>query len=208
MLASRCTGTLVFFTLALDLSGCTSPPKMTIAEQEIIEALLSQATASKPSQRYVIRETASTKELWLDYHDRGKFTQYLRDEARNCDAAFREALEDFLHKNSADTKIVFPVAPSKTIELVSETMAGKFIKARSDGKPGHWRWDWFYRRYPDSGGLITISRVGIDSKTTIAIVYLGWSSDYLAGFGAIRILRHEGNHWVLTHERFGPSWVS
>jgi len=208
MLASRCTGILAFFALALGLSGCTSPPKMTIAEQEIIVALLPQATAAKPPQRYVIRETASTKELWPYSHDRGKFTQYLRDEARNRDAAFREALEDFLHKNSVDTKIVFPVAPSKTIELVSETMAGTFIEAGSDGKTGHWRWDWFYRRYPDSGGLITISRVGIDSKATIAIAYLGWRSDYLAGFGAIRILRHEGNHWVLTREHFGPSWIS
>lgn len=208
MLASRCTGTLVLFALALGLSGCASPPKMTIAEQEIIEALLSQATAAKPPQRYVIRETTSTKELWPDPRGRAKFAQRLRDEARNRDAAFREALEDFLHKNNVDTKIVFPVAPSKTIELVSETIAGKFIEVRSDGKPGHWRWEWFYRRYPDSGGLITISRVGIDSRATIALVYLGWYSGPLSGLGAIRILRREGNHWVLTHEPFGPSWIS
>jgi hypothetical protein len=74
------------------------------------------------------------------------------------------------------------------------------------GKPKGW--DSFYRRFPDSSGLITISRVGIDSKGTMAIIYLGQQRQYLDGSGSICILKREGKKWVRIADGIGGRWRS
>ena len=134
------------------------------------------------------------------------FSKSLREEAKDRDKAFREALDDFLKKNETPVQIVFPTNAPKSVELVSDATVKEIYSAKQDAKPNGW--DVFHSRFPDSGCLITISRVGIDSKGTVALIYLGQSSGYLAGRGGIRVLRREGGKWLLKYESIGPEWVS
>jgi hypothetical protein len=180
-------------------------PTLTLAEQEVIEALLSQETGAKVS-KHVITEHTSIRMLQLA-NDYDTFANSLRDEAKHRDKAFRKALDDSLQKNKTPVQIVFPTNAPKSVELVSDAALNGIFSAKHDAKPNGW--DVFYRRFPDSGGLFTISRLGIDPKETVAIIYLGKRSGYLAGSGRILVLRREGGKWILkASESIGPEWVS
>jgi dsDNA-binding SOS-regulon protein len=200
----------VFAALVLALAlfaphAHSASPTLPIAEQEVIEALISQDSATKFSKKHIIKETTSVRELHMS-ESYDAFSERLRRGANDRDEAFKEALDDFLKKNKTAVKIVFSTNAPKSIELVSEATVKEIFSAKSNAKPNGW--DVFYRRFPDAGGLIEISRVGIDSKGTVAIIYLGKQSDYVAGSGSIRVMRREAGQWVLKHERIGGRWVS
>ena len=82
----------------------------------------------------------------------------------------------------------------------------EIFSARHNAKTNGW--DLFYQRFSGSGGVVSISRVGMDSKGTVAIVYRGIQSYYLAGRGNIRVRKREGKKWVLSYDSIGPMWVS
>jgi hypothetical protein len=180
-------------------------PTLTLAEQEVIEALLRQDAQVRVGKRLVIQEIAS-----MDGVHSGDSTEKaaadLRRDARDRDSAFKEALEDFLAKNKTDTRIVFPTNPPVKVELVSKAIVNEIFSQTNNAKIDGW--DLFYKRFPNSSGLITISRVGIDPKGTVAIIYLGQQSHWLSGGGRIRVLKREGKKWVLTRESIGAQWVS
>jgi hypothetical protein len=180
-------------------------PTLTLAEQEVIESLLSQEIETKTCKKHTIAETSSVGVLFPgDTYE--SFSEALRKDDEVRDPAFREALEDFLKKNVAPVRIVFPTDAPKSVELVSDAAQAEIFLGTDHTNPNGW--DLFYHRFPDSMGLFTISRVGIDSGRTVAIVYLGRQSHYLSGRGRIRILRREGGRWVLQGQSIGPRWVS
>jgi len=200
---------LVFALIACVVQGRAAAPTLTIAEQEVIEALLSQEAAAKISKQHVIRETTSVRKLQILQmsKDYDSFAKSLREQAKPRDKGFREALEDFLKKNETAVRMVFPTNAPKGVELVSDATVKEIFSAEPNAKPNGW--DLFYRRFPDSSGLITISRVGINSRGTVAIIYYGEQSHFLAGAGGIRVLKREGGKWILKrYESIGPSWVS
>ncbi len=111
-------------------------------------------------------------------------------------------MDDFLKKNKTAVQIVFPTNAPKKVQLVPDATIKSIFYGGANA------WDQFYRRFPGTGGLITISRVGVDSKGTVAIIYLGHQFRRLAGAGFIRVLRREGGKWVLKIEGIGPVWMS
>lgn len=184
----------VALVVASFINTCyAAPATITPAEQEVIEALLQQDHYSK---RYIIEEGISK-------YDRETAAR-IRKEAKALEPAAKEALEDFLNKNAKDTKLVFPTNTFKGVELISTKEAKKIFLGHNIND----NWKSFYRRYPDSSGLITVSRVGIDPKGTVAIVYLERSFGSLGGYAAIRILKREGKKWILSKETVGPTAVS
>ncbi len=199
--------------LILNTAGCgpKSPPgnqwqptTFTPAEQEIVEALLSQHFDTKNSKQQVIVDTTSVSRiLWGTYDD---FSRSLRKEAEGRDKAFREALDDFLKKNKTAVRLLLPTnAPNRVVLVSTATVEDIFAPK---GGPEVKGWSYFYRRFPGASGLIDISRVGIDSKGTVAIVYLGQQHQNLDGMGTIRVLRRDRKTWVLTHDGIGSGWRS
>jgi len=57
------------------------------------------------------------------------------------------------------------------MELVSNATVNRIFLSEG-ATPIPTVWDVFYQRFPESDGLFAISRVGIDSKGTVAIIYL------------------------------------
>jgi len=82
-----------------------------LAEQGVIESLLSQELGTKVSKntssRNTLRFDRTNGVLQLD-DVCDTFANSLREEAKDRDKAFREALEDFLKKNKIPVSIVFP----------------------------------------------------------------------------------------------------
>ena len=60
---------------------------------------------------------------------------------------------------------------------------------------GEGKWDDYYRRYPDSGGLIELSAVGFNSNKTIGVVYMGHSCGPLCGGGTFYVLEKIEGKW-------------
>ena len=192
--------------LALSTPRALSASTLTLAEQEVIEALIPQDSETMASKKHVIEETTSVRIMLLSYENYDTFEESLRQGANDRDQAFREALDDFLKKNRSATQIVFATNILKSVELVSNATLKEIFSAKHDAKTNGW--DVFYRRFPDTDGLITISRVGLDSKGTVAIIYLEKQRGYVSGRDSIRVLRRESGKWVLKHERIGPRGVS
>jgi hypothetical protein len=192
-------------TLASSLSRThAATSTLTVAEQEVLNALFSQDAEGRTANRLVIEETTSVRRIRGDSHQ--KFATDLRKEALAREPAFKEALEDFLQKNKEDTKIAFPPNASGKLELAPEAVLKEIFSVKRDAKPSGW--DRFYERFPESSGLITISQVGIDSKGTTAIVYLGRQTHYRSGRGYVRVMKRQDKKWILSYERIGTEWVS
>jgi len=68
-------------------------------------------------------------------------------------------------------------------------------------------WNDFYRHYPNSGGILRLSRVGFNNKFDQAIVYLEREMGILAGRGYYVLLK-KGRHqkWSIRDEIL--AWIS
>lgn len=75
-----------------------------------------------------------------------------------------------------------------------------------DERPLKQSWKAFYRRYPGSGGLIAVSRVGFDAGAEKAVVYLEIRCGALCGTGNIAYFKKGLFGWKL--EKLEELWVS
>ena len=57
-------------------------------------------------------------------------------------------------------------------------------------------WDAFYKKYPDSGGMIGMSAVGFNADKTIAVVYMGHGCGLLCGGGELHVLQKKDGKWI------------
>ena len=174
-------------------------------ELEVIEALLAQKIVAKRMARPVVRETASIQELLMG-SSRKEYANALRAGANNFSAPAKEALEDFIAKNMTDVKLVFPATGLENADIIKQEIIDEMTTIKPGRKFGYW--DIFYEHFPNAAGLVTISQVGMDSKGSIAFIYLGMLGGCLAGEGFTRILRRSDENWVLTNECIGSWWIS
>lgn len=68
------------------------------------------------------------------------------------------------------------------------------------------RWEEFYKKYPDSRGYNSLSRVGFNAKRTQALVYSVNLCGSLCGTGTYYLLVKEQGGWVVRN--VAPWWVS
>ena len=87
------------------------------------------------------------------------------------------------------------------VRMVDQATLDGFSK---NGVEGYW--DLFYKKFPDSQGLITLSRVGFNSTRTQALVYIGNSCGGLCGTGYYVRLDKQGNVWKVTKNSM--AWIS
>jgi hypothetical protein len=95
----------------------------------------------------------------------------------------------------------FDVA-SKEVSLVSNEEIN-YIFNTTDINSG---WEKFYRRFPNSPGIISLSRIGYNTGKTQALVQMGIMYASLGGDGLMIYLRIENNKWKII--RTIPTWVS
>lgn len=99
-------------------------------------------------------------------------------------AAYREA-------NKKKWLLQPKFAPSIPYQLVSAATVKEIF-----AKKGVGGWKDFYKKYPNSGGVTSLSAVGFNSDKTIAIVYMGNSCGGLCGFGRYHVLKKANGIWT------------
>ena len=67
-------------------------------------------------------------------------------------------------------------------------------------------WERFYRKYPNSPGLLFFSKVGFNERHDQAFLYMGRSCGGLCGAGEYVLLNKVNGHWALRDEQ--DLWVS
>jgi hypothetical protein len=111
----------------------------------------------------------------------------------------QETLSDFQEKN----KKSYPIERAFKLSLPYVLFGEKEDKEIFQDAQS---WRDFYKRYPDSQGLITLSKVGFDSGMSQALVYVGNQQAGLGGAGYYVLLSKKNDTWSIQ-ERYG-AWIS
>lgn len=127
--------------------------------------------------------------------DRDVERQFSRD-------ALEEIFTDCYSKKNGNYELVGNYfQPEEKIVLVSEDEISKiFIPSCNSG------WQRFYRKYPNSFGNTSFSRVGFDSRRNFAVVNFGNQSGCLVGGGQIVFLQKENDVWRIKKTQ--STWAS
>jgi hypothetical protein len=67
-------------------------------------------------------------------------------------------------------------------------------------------WQHFYKKYPKSSGIWTLSAVGYNAAGTEALVYVGHSCGSLCGTGHLILAAKENDRWVVKNRLM--LWIS
>ena len=111
-----------------------------------------------------------------------------------------ETIADFEAKlrSSCDVK---PISlASQVVRMVTKKEVDAIFASRADG------WDEFYRKYPNTGGLWSVSRPGYNSKHDEAEVCVSHSCGPLCGTGHLYLLAKENGHWKVKNRVM--LWIS
>ena len=111
--------------------------------------------------------------------------------------AERQTLDSYLAKNKApEPLIVSNLGINYVVVKGSDLPDDKFDRF----------WTKFYKKYPDSSGIIFFSNVGFNDEHSQAFVYAGRSCGGLCGEGEYILLNKVNGRWVIQKEQ--DLWVS
>lgn len=99
---------------------------------------------------------------------------------------FKDAIEDY-KRHKEPMLLVGQFAIDKPYELVKRDALSALMKNNN--------WDVFYKRYPDSGGIIMMSAVGFNRDRTLAILYTWSTCNNLCGRGSFALLKKLNGKW-------------
>ena len=111
----------------------------------------------------------------------------------------KDMIERFRAKNKMSYKLENNFIDSLQVVLISEEELNHIFK---NGKG----WDDFYKKYPHSYGIITLSRVAFNNDKNIAFLNFGNQYHWRAGIGYYVLLKKEDNRWVIVAKVI--TWIS
>ena len=157
--------------------------------------LLNQITKSpedgSPVKLFVINDRTSV-DRQTGYSPRYVFRMY----KLALSPAFQAALKDYETKNKQ------PQTLTRSFNLKSDylLLESKDFDAFFNDTNVRDNWRSFYRKYPNSPGYITVSRVGFDSTGTHALLYFEIKCGGLCADGSYQLLTKENGAWKVTKE--------
>jgi len=110
-----------------------------------------------------------------------------------------ETIEDFKAKNKEISHLEKKFPTKETYYLISDEELSKFFYRGLD-------WEGFNKKYPNSGGFYTFSRVGFSKDGTQAILFVAHSCGSLCGEGYYYFLRNDNGEWKVIAPLM--TWIS
>jgi len=117
---------------------------------------------------------------------------------KNLQGILDETLQDFLAKNKRRHPISPELAMDDRVVCIDEQ---EVLRILQDGE-----WRVFKEMHPYSHGYIEFSRVGLDTKLSQGLLYVGWRIGPLAGDGHLRLFGNSDSGWTLVESTI--AWVS
>jgi hypothetical protein len=112
----------------------------------------------------------------------------------------QETIDDYVAKNAKSHQLTKSFDLKLKYTLILKEKIEQIFKGGLGG------WGEFYRQFPDSGGLIALSRAGLDSSGNQAIVYIAHSCAGLCGSGHYMLLVKNGQRWIVRKKFM--AWIS
>lgn len=200
------TVTLVMLFVAC--SGASSVNNMTVkhdaepeksalesTEYAVYSALINEMYPAQPDEVIAIEDqTSATANIG------GGLSGTLRYVSEHMPERIeQEVLQDFQTKNSQ------PQPLKNLFKLKTESVLVSAQEMRELFKKGY-GWDVFFKKYPASKSLITLSAPGLNHGMDQALVYVGSQSGGKSGAGYYVLLTKENNVWRIKHKV--EVWIS
>jgi hypothetical protein len=200
---------ILIMCLVLVLLGCkeTSNQETSVSkvdEAQFVDTFLKLQFGGRFSNTVplVIRDKLSIEIITMAEKELDP-TYDLIKEAESKNKNLAEAVRDFYRKNTG-TNTIEAIGTLKVNHVIlTEMKINELFK--TEGKYG---WAEFYKLYPNSPGIITLSRPGFSKDGSLAIILMVNQSTLLAGYGRIYVLKKQDGEWVDTDLSIGPTWVS
>ncbi len=176
------TGALLWFSI-IDERRVNYGVGKAISQQEyeVYSDLFDRLYKLKPTNIVVISDTTSIQDIpSLSYVERKL-------------SVAQTAMRNFEAKN----KHQWPVEQSFKCQNKCVLLSSEQSEEIFRDKKG---WQRFRIRFPNSSGLVTLSRVGFSGSLQEAVVYLTQTRDYLFGSSVFYRLRYRQGHWQLDGE--------
>lgn len=185
--------------LLIVASGCAAPEVPSeVDDYMFYDELLRQNRWEYNSEQnvelrtFVIAELSSTKGMDYESEMPGQISRWIRKQLPSLQVSTRKAFE---YHNQNPVALEAHKFTAHAVSLLSEEEKAK-IFTRGSGGDG-W-WPDFYERYPNAQGILTLSRVGVNSEGTQALLYYGSSRAGLSGMGEMIILEKHNDRWIIT----------
>lgn len=111
----------------------------------------------------------------------------------------QEIIYDYQANNVDSHKLENNFTVSNNVIFISEKQT-KQIFRNGEG------WNNFYKKYPQSSGLISFSNIGFNRERTQALVYVGINCGWLCGDGSFKFLQKINGKWIIKDNV--ELWVS
>ena len=163
-----------------------------ISEYEVYSSVILSRNYSQEVNRIVIQQLTNNQ-TWCANYD---CFQNFKNFSLKKDSML---VNDFKNKNAKAYNLENKFSIPQTVILISEEELNEIFQNAKG-------WDAFYEKYPNSSGVIQISRVGFNSNQTQAILYFGYQREPLWGEGYLIFLTKDEGKWIFK-EQVGL-WVS
>lgn len=162
-------------------------------EYDVYSAVIADWFAGTHYDRIVIQNVTESNDVTIERVNRKEryfarmFPALKNGVARDYNIRNKEPLR---FKDSLELKMEYVLIDEKEIE--------KVFKNRT--------WGEFYKKYPNSGGLVSLSRPGFNSGMNQALIYRQYWCGWLCGGGDYLLLKKSSGRWTIVKEH--TVWVS
>lgn len=120
----------------------------------------------------------------------------LRHLTHDFPAPYGKTLANFKAKNAHSFQLDQKLPGINSYTLVPPEELDKLWDGCETGETCGW--DLFYGKYPNSSGIVNVSRVGFSPSGDDALVYLGHRSHWKAGTGYLVLLHKNNADWAVV----------
>ncbi len=160
----------------------------------VISSIISSDFSHTSVNKIVINQLTSNQTIcYNSYYD---CFQNFKNYSLNNDSML---VDDFKNKNAKAYKLENKFSIPQTVILISSDELNKIFQNEKG-------WDSFYEKYPNSSGVISISRVGFNRNQTQAILGFSYQAGMLWGKGYRIFLTKDEGKWMVKEQ--GLMWVS
>lgn len=135
----------------------------------------------------------------VDYLESPNFRQLLAEVPNRLSSLSNATFDDFLENNKSriSLKDLFTL-PVKRV-FISDEELKNILKSKL-------YWEGFYKKYPNSQGVMTLSNVGFDSQKKQALVYVSNTRGSLDAIGIYVVLEKQSGIWRVKESY--KAWAS
>ena len=175
--------------------AATPIPNESEAEFAVYRAVIEELFATRQLETLVVMDT-TTAGLSVD-DPSAPDIKNLKSSVPEVDQAL---IDSFAARNAQPSPLENRFNLEVPVVLLSQAELDDFF-----GKSGA-GWEAFYQTYPQSQGVLTLSRVGFNARGDKALVYAGNMAYSLAGAGYALVLGWEDGQWQVLNQVM--LWIS